>query len=44
MNTRHKSEAMASVHEAITDLHGIGLMDSRTAPSLSFAWITDHYL
>ncbi len=30
MNTRHKSEAMASVHEAISDLHGIGLVDKAT--------------
>ncbi len=30
MNMRHKSEAMASVHEAITDLHGIGLVNKAT--------------
>ena len=30
MNMRPKSEAMASVHEAITDLHGIGLVDKTT--------------
>jgi putative transcriptional regulator len=30
MNMRHKSEAMASVHEAISDLHGIGLVDKAT--------------
>jgi putative transcriptional regulator len=30
MNMRPKSEAMASVHEAIADLHGIGLVDKTT--------------
>ena len=30
MNIRHKSEAMASVHEAIADLHNIGLVDKAT--------------
>ena len=30
MNMRPKSEAMASVHEAIADLHGIGLVNKAT--------------
>jgi putative transcriptional regulator len=30
MNRKPKSEAMASVHEAIADLHGIGLVDKAT--------------
>ena len=30
MRIRPKSEAMASVHEAIADLHGIGLVDKAT--------------
>jgi len=30
MNARPKSEAMASVHEAIADLHSIGLVDKAT--------------
>jgi putative transcriptional regulator len=30
MNMRPKSEAMASVHEAIMDLRGIGLVDKAT--------------
>jgi len=30
MSMRPKSEAMASVHEAIADLHGIGLVDKTT--------------
>ena len=30
MSIRHKSEAMASVHEAMADLHGIGLVDKAT--------------
>ena len=30
MRIRTKSEAMASVHEAIADLHGIGLVDKAT--------------
>ena len=30
MSMRPKNEAMASVHEAIADLHGIGLVDKAT--------------
>ena len=30
MNTKPKSEAMASVHEAIADLHSIGAVDKAT--------------
>ena len=30
MNMRPKSEAMASIHEAIADLHSIGLVDKTT--------------
>ena len=30
MSMRPKSEAMASVHEAIADLHGIGLVNKAT--------------
>ena len=30
MSIRPKSDAMASVHEAIADLHGIGLVDKAT--------------
>jgi putative transcriptional regulator len=30
MKREHKSEAMASVHEAIADLHGIGAVDKAT--------------
>ena len=30
MSMRPKSEAMASVHEAIADLHGTGLVDKAT--------------
>jgi len=30
MSMRPKSEALASVHEAIADLHGIGLVDKTT--------------